>query len=484
MMKRFSLTVSVGLVALASVAAVSPQPMKLGYVYDITREKVPTAETLRRVADIVSSLGYEQMQLYFKDNFAYPQHQEVWQCRSYVTPEEVKAFDRYCASKGMELVPYQSAFGHLEPWMKFERYRKLAENDGKYYCTALGCEMNGAALCPTAPESLDFLNGLFDELLPCFSSRYVNLGCDEVWDLHSATGRSAEEIRRKGSGRVYLEFLLKTHALLKSRGKTMMFWSDIIRNYPHLVNELPEDMVALDWSYEGSAPYNLTTSALKHAPCRYYVCPGTSSWCSFFGRHHNMRANVQNAWHWGKRNGAEGLLLTDWGDNGHPQPWIVSLPSLVFTSMLLKNGMPPSDEVIAAKVDEICRCKVGASLICAANAYLRATDPHMENGTMLYRISMQTKNFKMPHFLTVEDFRSAIGKLKAAKAMRDLAGAPEWVKDDVELIDILADLVERRVEGDRRNLVEHYRKQYSKLWLKQNRSGGLEESLKKVFAGE
>ena len=152
--------------------------------------------------------------------------------------------------------------------------------------------------------------------------------------------------------------------------------------------------------------------------------------------------------------------------------------------MLLKNGKPPSDEVIAAKVDEICRCKVGASLICAANAYLRATDPHMENGTMLYRISMQTKNFKMPHFLTVEDFRSAIGKLKAAKVMRDLAGAPEWVKDDVELIDILADLVERRVEGDCRNLVEHYRKQYSKLWLKQNRPGGLEESLKKVFAGE
>ena len=59
----------------------------------------------------------------------------------------------------------------------------------------------------------------------------------------------------------------------------------------------------------------------------------------------------------------------------------------------------------------------------------------------------------MPHFLTVEDFRSAIGKLKAAKAMRDLAGAPEWVKDDVELVDVLADFLERRVEGDHGNLI-------------------------------
>ena len=483
MMKRFLVAVSLSAAA-ASMAAVSPQPMKLGYVYDITREKVPTGETLRRVADIVSSLGYGQMQLYFKDNFAYPDHKEVWQGRAHVTPEEIRDFDRYCAAKGLELVPYQSAFGHLEPWMKFERYRKLAENEGKYFCTALNREMNGAALCPTAPESLDFLNGLFDVLLPCFSSRYANLGCDEVWDLHSASGKSAEEIRRKGIGRVYLEFLLKMHALLKARGKTMMFWSDIIRNYPHLVNELPEDVIALDWSYEGSAPYNLTTAALKHAPCRYYVCPGTSSWCSFFGRHHNMRANVQNAWHWARRNGAEGLLLTDWGDNGHPQPWIVSLPSLVFTSMLVKNGKAPSDAEIAAKVDEICSCRIGASLICAANAYLRATDPHMENGTMLYRISMQTKSFRMPGHLVEGDFASALAKLRESAAMRDLSGAPQWVRDDVELLDLLVDFTARRINGDKSSLVGHYRERYTRLWNTQNRPGGVEESMRKVFAGE
>jgi hypothetical protein len=274
------------------------------------------------------------------------------------------------------------------------------------------------------------------------------------------------------------------HGVLKSRGKTMMFWSDIIRNYPELVNELPEDAIALDWNYEGSAPYNLTTGALKRAPCRYYVCPGTSSWCSFFGRHHNMRANVNNAWHWAKRNGAEGLLLTDWGDNGHPQPWIVSLPSLVFTSMLVKNGKAPTDEEIIAKVDEICSCKIGASLICAANAYLRANDPHMENGTLLYRISTQTKNFKMPAFLTVKDFESALEKLRESVKMRDLTNAPEWVRDDVALMDILIDLVARRVGGDKGSLVDHYCARYAELWKRQNRPEGIEESMQKVFAGE
>lgn len=45
-----------------------------------------------------------------------------------------------------------------------------------------------------------------------------------------------------------------------------------------------------------------------------------------------MRINVLTAYNWGKRNGAEGLLLTDWGDGGYPQPWLVSLPALVYTS--------------------------------------------------------------------------------------------------------------------------------------------------------
>lgn len=473
------------LILLASLQPAFARDMVLGYEYDITREKVPTEATLRRVADIVSSLGYTQLQLYFKDNFAYPEHPEVWRDRAHVTPEEVRAFDGYCKAKGLELVPYQAAFGHLEPWVTRPGCRKFAEHPtDTYYNTEHKREMKSSAVCPTDPQSLVFLNGLFDVLLPCCFSPYVNLGCDEVWDLHANTGRSAAVLREKGVGRVYLDFVLKLRDTLKRRGKTMMFWSDIIRNYPELVDELPSDIIALDWNYEASAPFDLTTAALKRAPCRYYVCPGTSSWCSYFGRHSNMRINVLTAYNWGKRNGAEGLLLTDWGDNGYPQPWLVSLPALVYTSLLMKDGKPPSDEAVAAKVDEICGCKVGASLIRAGNAYLRAFSPTGMNGTLLYRLSSKPKTFKMPAHLTIRDFESAVSWLREAQAMRNLAGAPDWVKDDVALLDLLTDFVARRVAGEKGPLADVYRERYTELWLRQNRPGGVEESLRRVFSGD
>lgn len=462
------------------------RPMTLGYEYDIARGKVPKPETMRRVADILSSLGYTQLQVYFKANFAYPGHAIVWKDGAYLTPEDVKAFDAYCRTRGLDLVPYQAGFGHLEPWMKHPEYRKYAEHpSGQFYCTKHGDVMKSMAVCPTNPQSLAFLNGLFDVLLPCCSSKCVNLGCDEVWDLHATNGCSAAVLREKGVGRVYLDFILKLDESMRRRGKTLMFWSDIIRHYPELVRELPPDVVALDWNYEATAAFEQTTEVLRDAPCRFYVCPGTSSWCSFFGRHANMRENVYQAYRSGTRNGAEGLLLTDWGDDGHPQPWLVSLPAIVYTAMLVKNGDRPTDAAVAAKVDEICGCRVGAYLIRLSNVYLKTYAPRDSNGTRLFWLAANPtdfwKTFGNAEHLTQTDYDASVTALREAGGLRDLTGAPDWVNEDVAVLDLLVDFVARRVAGETGPLGNRYRSEYVKLWNRQNLPGGAEASVDAVF---
>ena len=41
----------------------------------------------------------------------------------------------------------------------------------------------GFSLNPTDPRSLEFIEGLYDQLLPCFTSRLFNVGCDETFDI-------------------------------------------------------------------------------------------------------------------------------------------------------------------------------------------------------------------------------------------------------------------------------------------------------------
>jgi hypothetical protein len=290
-----------------------------GVMLDISRDKVPTMETLYALVDLLAEWRINQLQLYTEHTFAYRHHREVWENASPMTGEQIMALDAYCRQRFVELVPNQNSFGHLHRWLKHPRYRRLAETpDG--FQSPWGDEP--FSLCPLEPGSLELLAELYGELLPHFSSRQFNVGCDETFDL--GLGRSRAACEERGVGRVYLEFLLKIHQLVRRHGRTMQFWGDIILHYPDLIPELPRDIVALEWGYEADHPFARNGQKFAQAGVPYYVCPGTSSWNAIAGRTSNALGNLWNAAESGQAHGAIGYLITDWGDNGHWQHLPVS----------------------------------------------------------------------------------------------------------------------------------------------------------------
>jgi len=299
----------------------SPDFPVRGVMLDISRDKVPTLATLQALVDRLARWKMNQLELYMEHTFAYAGHEVVWRHASPLTPEEIRSFDAYCAARHVELVPNQNSFGHMHRWLAHEPYRKLAEcPDGFEHPWNWSGEPYG--LCATDPASLEFLGGLYDQLLPNFQSRLFNVGLDEPLDL--GCGRSKAACEARGAGRLYVDFLTAVHARVKSRGRTMAFWADTITNSPELIEEVPKDAIALEWGYEASHPFAEHLARLRGAGLACYVCPGTSSWNSFAGRTHNAVENIANAAREGQTAGATGLLITDWGDHGHLQPLSVS----------------------------------------------------------------------------------------------------------------------------------------------------------------
>lgn len=49
-----------------------------GIMIDVSRDKVPTMETLYRMVDMLSSWKINQVQLYTEHTFAYKNHKTVW----------------------------------------------------------------------------------------------------------------------------------------------------------------------------------------------------------------------------------------------------------------------------------------------------------------------------------------------------------------------------------------------------------------------
>src|SRR5205807_1152438 len=160
-------------------------------------------------------------------------------------------------------------------------YKALAEAPEGFEFPWGGRSEGPFSLCPEDPGSLALLQGLYDELLPHFTSPLFNVGCDETFDL--GAGRSKQACEERGTERVYLDFLLALYREVKARGRTMQFWGDIILHRPDLIPELPKDAIALEWGYEADHPFAKDGAIFRDAGVPFYVCPGTSSWNTIAG---------------------------------------------------------------------------------------------------------------------------------------------------------------------------------------------------------
>jgi len=308
-----------------------------GVMLDISRDKVPTLETLYWLIDNLAAQKINHLQLYVEHTFAYQNHREVWKDYSPLTAEEIRALDRYCRDRCVDLVPNQNSLGHLEQWFSHPRYLPLAElPQGGAPLPWGGFQEKPSVLCPTDPRTFAFLAELYDEYLPNFSSSLFNVGCDEPFDLRGE-GRSHARVKEVGEGRVYLDYLLQLHQIVSARGKRMAFWGDIIINHPELVPEIPSDALVLEWGYEADHPFDAHGARFAAANVPFCVCPGTSSWNSLAGRTDNMLANIRSAAENGVKHGACGLILCDWGDWGHWQPLGLSLPAFTYSAGLSWN---------------------------------------------------------------------------------------------------------------------------------------------------
>ncbi len=458
-----------------------------GVMLDVSRDKVPTMETLAGLIDQLSDLKINQLQLYTEHTFAYREHEEVWRDASPLTPDEVRALDTYCRDRCVELVPNQNSFGHLERWLTRPRYNGLAElPQGGAPLPWGGVHEKPTSLCPTDPRSVAFLAGLYDELLPNFSSRLFNVGCDETFDLRGE-GRSAALVKQVGEGRVYLDFLARIHALVQERGRTMQVWGDIIIRHPELVPEIPAGTIALEWGYEADHPFEAHGALFAQSGVPFYVCPGTSSWNSLAGRTANMLDNLRSAAANGLRHGACGFLITDWGDGGHWQPLAVSLAGFAFGAgvswCLEKNGAGDLAAVLDAHLTE----GFGCALLEFGDAY-RLCGALRGNGTELFHILSKPRARPVSPGVTHATLRAVLDRVdEVAGAMpaSDSAIAQETAHAALLLraachrgVALLAGGLDR--SDDRRRLadeMEALTASHARIWRLRNREGGLADSL-------
>lgn len=485
-----------------------------GLMLDISRNKIPKLETLYRIIDFMADLKLNQLQLYIEGfPFAYESFPQVWELETPITGEEILLLDAYCRERYIDLVPNQNSFGHMEGWLTRPEFNDLAEipegfmfpdnmYDNDMYPE--GLFMHPGTFHTENPKVLELLGTMYDDLLPYFTSKLFNVGCDETYEL--GLGKSKATADLQGKGQLYLSFLQKIHRLVLERGKTMQFWGDIILQHPELIPQLPKDIIAMEWGYGAEHPFEAETLQFKEAGIPFYVCPGTSSWNSLTGRSDNMLANLRSAAVHGKNNGAIGYLITDWGDFGHWQHLPVSYAGFVYGAAVAWNVENNLEANVADYLNTSMfydrSGKIGQLLLDLGNYYKlesgisrpNDTELSMLLRTLLHNVGIATK-LTAGHFDRLEQYICEVEERledlaleceDAALVMEELQSGIHFVQHAIQLgrIKLLlaadpktldAALIHRQIK-DLDILLHHYRQ----LWLQRNRLGGLEHSVSRL----
>jgi hypothetical protein len=472
-----------------------------GVMLDVSRDKVPQLGTLLDLVDMLAGWKINQLQLYTEHTFAYRQHPEVWADASPITGEEIIELDAFCRERFVELVPNQNSFGHMHRWLRHPRYAALAETHEEFD-TPWNMRMKGPfGLAPEDPGSIALIGSLYDELLPHFSSRMVNVGCDETIDL--GQGRSKQAVEQRGAGRVYLDFLLKIYEQVKRHGRTMQFWGDIIIHHPELIPELPKDAIVLEWGYEANHPFAEHCPQFAAAGLPFYVCPGTSAWCSIAGRTNNALGNLASAAENGLRHGAAGYLITDWGDNGHwqtlPASYLGFAMGAAYSWAYEANRARDVPQAVSAHAFGDPTGSAGRVAYDLGNVY-RAVGLEPGNSSVLFwtllrplaDLDEEEPRVPAPAFrkalAAIDDAlapleQARIGRPDAEQTRRELELAARMLRHSCRRA-----LLALRDEGlngpqTRRELADDMRGiigEYEELWLGRNRRGGLRDSVARL----
>lgn len=475
-----------------------------GFMLDISRDRVPDRACLLALLDRLDRLRVNHLELYTEHTFAYAEHEAVWRDASPMTPEDVAWLDAEAAARGIDLVANQNTFGHFERWLRLPEYRNRAVDPSS---------VDPRSLAPTE-DNARFALDLVARLAARHRGRTVNIGCDEVFELHGQKDRFIEHLGRLLDG---------TRAL----GLHPRFWADMIHGDPAAAADVVGDATALLWHYE--APMSDGTpdamGALDLPPpfdaliqdwidsraylgfgpraerfagagIDWWVCPGTSGWNSLVGRWSNARANALDAVTAAADFGATGMLVTEWGDNGHLQPPTVMLPALTYAASVAWCRATNQGQDTAAALDAVVlpddAGRAGAALLAAGEVYAR-TGVIQPNGSALHDAVAGggMGGFGEPTDEDLAGVRAALAGADDALAAADFTDADGSIaqrelRQAVALARRGVSLLARRHElpaPDDATLAadrDRLREEQAACWNARSRPGGLADSLSRL----
>ncbi len=223
--------------------------MILGAFLDCSRNSVFKIEQIKKYADYLAKLGYQELYIYTEDSFVLDGEPYFGYLRGKYTIGELKELDEYCFNLGIELIPTVQVLGHMGLIYRYVPYNKIIDNKD--------------ILLVGEEKTYEFIEKIILQTSKVFRSKKINICLDEAHDV----GRGAY-LDRFGYNKPYeilVKHLKRISKILDKYDYTGLMWSDLFFKFANngkyscdglyeelliqAVNDLPQNIEVIYWNY-------------------------------------------------------------------------------------------------------------------------------------------------------------------------------------------------------------------------------------------
>ncbi|QKZ13281.1 beta-N-acetylhexosaminidase [Spirosoma sp. KUDC1026] len=312
------LTLTVNSVRSQQATQSGPKAPVKGFHLDL-RIQVMTISALKDLAQKLQKQGINTLIMEWEATYPFEKHPMISNRYAY-SRSDVTSFIAYCNSLGIDVIPLQQSFGHVEYILRNPRYTALREDQKDY-----------SQVCPIESAlNKALFTDLFTDLVATHSSPYFHIGGDETYLLGHCPKCQAK-VAKEGKSKLFVDHIRMLCDIVTSLGKRPVLWADIALKHPEALSLLPKETILIDWNYGWAInrfgdPKKLVATgfeiwgapSLRSHPDNYFL----TQWEKHFK---NIRDFVPTS----RQMGYKGLVMTSWSTSGLYSPVFESSADIV-----------------------------------------------------------------------------------------------------------------------------------------------------------
>lgn len=276
-----------------------------GFHIDL-RTQVMTLPALKAFAKELSDFGINTIVMEWEATFPYKNNATIANKFSY-SRRDLKEFVDYCGTLGIDVIPLQQCFGHVDYILQHDRYSHLRE-DSK----------DPSQVCPLKTvDNIALFTDLITDISSMHNSKYVHLGGDET-RLLGHCNNCKSKVLELGKSKLFVDYLKEMCKIVISLGKIPIIWADIILKYPEAASELPKNVVFVDWNYGWSVDLFGEKENIRNPNIVFWGAPSIRS-CPdniYLTQWKKHFSNINEFIPYARKSNYEGIIMTSWSTSG------------------------------------------------------------------------------------------------------------------------------------------------------------------------